>query len=98
MLERADDIKVAIEAIVKYCGVKEVVLGLEKGTILTVYYSATLNENANIVVDGNDNTVYLSYGEDSTWETAEHKTTTYTWKIDVLKFAKDGENQIKLAG
>ena len=32
MLERADDIKVAIEAIVKYCGVKEVILGIEKGS------------------------------------------------------------------
>ena len=32
MLERADDIKVAIEAIIKYCGVKEVVLGIEKGS------------------------------------------------------------------
>lgn len=74
------------------------IAGLAKGTKFTVYYSATLNENANIVVDGNDNTVYLSYGEDSTWETAEYKTTTYTWKMDVLKFAKDGENQIKLAG
>ncbi len=60
--------------------------GLAKGTQFTVYYSATLNENANIVDDGNDNTVKLSYGEDSTWETAEHKTTTYTWKMDVLKY------------
>ncbi|MBQ9913884.1 MAG: isopeptide-forming domain-containing fimbrial protein [Clostridia bacterium] len=74
------------------------IAGLAKGTQFTVYYSATLNENANIVTEGNDNTVYLSYGEDSTWETAEHKTTTYTWKMDVLKFAKDGETQIKLAG
>ena len=32
MLERADDIKVAIEAIIKYCGVKEVILGIEKGS------------------------------------------------------------------
>lgn len=72
--------------------------GLAKGTQFSVYYSATLNENANIVVDGNDNTVYLSYGEDSTWETAEHKTTTYTWKIDVLKFTMDGENKVSLAG
>ena len=62
------------------------IAGLAKGAQFTVYYSATLNENANIVVDGNDNTVYLSYGEDSTWETAEHKTTTYTWKMDVLKY------------
>ncbi|MBQ1966974.1 MAG: SpaH/EbpB family LPXTG-anchored major pilin, partial [Clostridia bacterium] len=72
--------------------------GLAKGTQFTVYYSATLNENANIVVDGNDNTVYLSYGEDSTWETAEHKTTTYTWKMDVLKYTMDGEKKVSLAG
>ena len=74
------------------------IAGLAQGTQFTVYYSATLNENANIVTDGNDNTVYLSYGEDSTWETAEHKTTTYTWKIDVLKFTMDGENKVSLAG
>lgn len=74
------------------------IAGLEQGTQFTVYYSATLNENANIVTDGNDNTVYLSYGEDSTWETSEHKTTTYTWKIDVLKFTMDGENKVSLAG
>lgn len=64
----------------------EFIADLDKGDKFTVYYSATLNKDANIVVDGNDNTVYLSYGEDSTWETAEHKTTTYTWKIDVLKY------------
>lgn len=69
--------------------------GLAKGTQFTVYYSATLNENANIVVDGNDNTVYLSYGEDRTWETAEHKTTTYTWKMDVFKYTG---NEQALAG
>ncbi len=74
------------------------IAGLAKGTQFTVYYSATLNENAKIVVDGNDNTVYLSYGEDSTWETAEHKTTTYTWKMDVLKYTMDGENKVSLAG
>ena len=73
------------------------IAGLAQGTQFTVYYSATLNENAKIVVDGNDNTVYLSYGEDSKWETDEHKTTTYTWKMDVEKFTKDGENRINLA-
>lgn len=71
---------------------------LAKGTKLTVYYSAKLNEKAKIVDDGNDNTVYLSYGEDSIWETSEHTTTTYTWKMDVLKFTKEGENKIPLAG
>lgn len=72
--------------------------GLAKGTQFTVYYSATLNENANIVTDGNDNTVKLSYGEDYTWETAEHKTTTYTWKMDVLKYTMDGDKKVNLAG
>ncbi|MEE0265785.1 MAG: SpaH/EbpB family LPXTG-anchored major pilin [Acutalibacteraceae bacterium] len=70
----------------------------QKGTTFTVYYSATLNEDANIVTDGNDNTVYLSYGEDNKWETKEDTTTTYTWKFDVFKFAKEGENKISLAG
>lgn len=72
----------------------------DKGiTSFTVYYSATLNENAEIVDDGNDNTVKLSYGEDSTWETAEHKTSTYTWKMDVFKYMKesDAENAQKIA-
>ncbi len=73
------------------------IAGLAKGTTFTVYYSATLNENANIVTDGNDNTVYLSYGEDNIWETVEHKTTTYTWKMDVLKYTMDGENKVSLA-
>ncbi|MEE1320979.1 MAG: SpaH/EbpB family LPXTG-anchored major pilin [Acutalibacteraceae bacterium] len=71
---------------------------LAQGTKFTVYYSATLNENAKIVTDGNDNVVYLEYGEDSTWKTDEHKTTTYTWKMDVEKFTKDGDKKINLAG
>ena len=32
MIERADDIKVAVEAMVKYFNIKEVILGLEKGS------------------------------------------------------------------
>ena len=71
--------------------------GLEKGTQFTVYYSATLNEKAIIVDDGNNNTVHLSYGEDSTWKTTD-KTTTYTWKMDVLKYTMEGKNKTPLAG
>ena len=71
---------------------------LEQGTTFTVYYSATLNENAIIVTDGNNNTVYLTCGEKSEWKTAEHKTTTYTWKMDVLKYTMDGTNKVSLAG
>lgn len=74
------------------------IAGLAKGTQFTVYYSATLNKNAEIYGESNDNTVYLSYGENSTWETAEHKTSTYTFKMDVEKYTMDGENKINLAG
>ena len=76
------------------------ILGLEKGTILTVYYSATLNENAVIGAkeDGNENEVYLSYGEDAKWETNVHKTSTYTWEMDVLKYTMDGDQKVTLAG
>lgn len=63
------------------------------GSKITVYYYAYLNENAEIAYDGpNVNEVYLSYGEDSTWETGKHFTSTYTWKIDVLKFTETTEN------
>ena len=74
------------------------IAGLAKGDEITVYYSATLNENAEIYDESNDNTVKLSYGEDSKWETAEHKTSTYTFKMDVEKYAMDGGNKINLAG
>ena len=74
------------------------ILSLDKGTKILVTYSATLNENAEIYGESNDNTVYLSYGENSTWETAEHKTSTYTFKMDVEKYTMDGGNKINLAG
>lgn len=66
---------------------------------ITVYYSATLNEDATIgEEDGNDNEVYLSVGEKNEWETQKHKTSTYTWEMDVLKYTMDGENKIVLPG
>ena len=76
----------------------EFIADLEKGTKFTVYYSAILNENAKIVTESNDNEVYLSYGEDNKWTTDEHKTSTFTWKIDVEKYTNDGNNRVNLAG
>lgn len=63
------------------------ILGLAKNSTFTVYYSATLNEDAVIgnVDNGNENEVYLSYGEDTRWETNVHKTSTFTWEIDISK-------------
>lgn len=64
---------------------------------ITVYYSATLNEDATIgEEDGNDNEVYLSVGEKNEWETQKYKTSTYTWEMDVLKYTMDGETKIVL--
>lgn len=76
------------------------IAGLAKGTQFTVYYYAYLNENAEIAYDGgNVNEVYLTYGEDHTWETGKHYTSTYTWKIDVLKYTETDENpEFPLAG
>jgi fimbrial isopeptide formation D2 family protein/LPXTG-motif cell wall-anchored protein len=76
------------------------ILGLAKGTILTVYYSATLNENAVIGAneDGNENEVYLSYGEDAEWKTNVHETSTYTWEMDVKKYTMEGDQKVTLAG
>ena len=74
--------------------------GLAQGEEIEVYYYAYLNEDAKIAYDGgNINEVYLTYGEDHTWETGKHYTSTYTWKIDVLKFADTDENpEFPLAG
>lgn len=72
--------------------------GLAQGTKFAVYYSATLNENAIIVDEGNDNEVYLSYGEDSTWVTDKHVTRTFTWKFDALKYTNNDAGKTPLAG
>ena len=71
---------------------------INAGVTFTVYYSATLNSNAIVATDGNDNTVYLSYGEDTRWNTNTHTTSTFTWKIDVFKFTKEGDTETALSG
>ena len=65
---------------------------LVKDDTITVYYSATLNEDATIGPDdGNDNEVYLTAGEKNEWETKKDKTSTYTWLMDVLKDNESNE-------
>ena len=66
---------------------------LKKGDKLVVYYSATLNDGATVGPEnGNDNEVYLTVGENSEWETAKDKTSTFTWLIDVLKYVSENED------
>lgn len=73
---------------------------------ITVYYNATLNENAVIDGNGNENKTKLNYGDTvnvdhdnnpdtpdvpKTPETAEDKTVTYTYAIALKKVDKNGK-------
>ena len=62
---------------------KDFCLGLENNDKLIVYYDAMLNREANINGEGNDNTAWLTFGEEG--ESNEDKTTTYTYGIDIIK-------------
>ena len=70
------------------------IVTLPKNTKIEVYYTATLNENAVVEGNGNPNELDLAYGENNT--TDKVKTTTYTYKFDIIK--KDGETKTKLEG
>ena len=74
-----------------------------KDTTLYIVYYATVNENAVVGDKGNPNESWLSYGENNDITTVPSKTTTYTWKVDVLKYTmvkgEDGtETKTNLAG
>lgn len=71
---------------------------------IVISYTATLNENAVIAGEGNPNTSKLSYGDKGdgshtpSGTTPPSTTTTYTWDVDVFKYAKNGEADTALAG
>lgn len=73
----------------------------EDTTLYIVYY-ATVNENAIVGSEGNPNESWLRYGEDGKTTTVPSETKTYTWEIDVYKYAmvkSDGADAEKaLAG
>lgn len=67
-------------------------------TTIVITYSATLNDQAVVGLNGNPNKTWLDYADSSnTTSTPESTTTTYTWDFDVLKYA-NGNNQTTLAG
>lgn len=57
---------------------------LKANDIITVQYTATVNENAVIGVEGNPNKTILEYNNKYT---APSTTTTYVWDLSVHKFA-----------
>ena len=68
------------------------IVTLPKNTVIEVYYTATLNENAVVEGNGNPNKLDLAYGENNT--TDKVKTTTYTYAFDLVKNDKD-KNQLE---
>ena len=73
---------------------------ITQATTITITYSATLNENAVIAGEGNPNESKLSYGvaDGTTGEpsgtTPPSETKTYTWDMDVLKYANGNETAV----
>ena len=69
-------------------------------TTITITYSATLNENATVGLEGNPNTSKLSYGEinETTGKpsstTPPSETKTYTWDLDILKYGNGNESTV----
>ena len=62
---------------------------------IVISYTATLNENAVVGLPGNPNTSKVSYGDSSnTKYTPESQTKTYTWDLDILKYANGDESKV----
>ena len=77
---------------------------ITKSKYIVVEYNATLNENAVIGLDGNPNTVWLTYsnkpdqsgeGQPSTGETPKDTVIVFTYELDTTKV--DGADNKKLA-
>lgn len=74
-------------------------IAIDKNTIVTVDYTATLNENAVIGLDGNPNKVDLTYSNnpnksgngdnDNTGKTPEETVVAFTYELDVTKYLGD---------
>lgn len=61
---------------------------------IVISYTATVNEDAVVGVGGNDNTSKLEYGQSGkTTMTPPSETKTYTWDMDVLKYANGDEKK-----
>lgn len=74
-------------------------IATQVGKTIIVEYSATLNENAVVGLDGNTNKVILQYGDTNKPSyTPEDTTITYTWDAKVIKYTVKGTEEVTLAG
>ena len=79
------------------------VSGVSQGKYIIVEYTATLNQNAVVGLDGNPNEVYLEYSNkpdqsgsgatDNTGKTPEDKVIVFTYELDTTKV--DGQDNTK---
>lgn len=70
---------------------------LKNNDKIVISYAATLNENAKVGIEGNPNSSKLSYGDSSTTDknvTPSSETKTYTWDMEVLKYANGDESKV----
>lgn len=68
---------------------------LEANDEIVVSYTAVVNENAKIGLEGNPNDSKISYGDSShPTTTPPSRTITYTWDLDVLKYANGDESKV----
>lgn len=72
---------------------------LKPNDVVTVSYSATLNDKAVIAGAGNPNDTKLSYTDtnNKSHETVPSVTHTYTWQVDVYKYTTKDKNETALA-
>ena len=62
---------------------------------IVISYTATLNENAVVGVEGNPNESKIEYGQSGkTTTTPPSTTTTYTWDLDVLKYGNNNKGNV----
>lgn len=73
---------------------------LKPNDVVTVSYSATLNDKAVIAGAGNPNDTKLSYTDtnNKSHETVPSVTHTYTWQVDVYKYTMKDNKETPLAG
>lgn len=86
---------------VSFADIKSV-SNVSNGKYIIVEYTATLNQNAVVGLDGNPNTVYLEYsnkpdqsgsGDNNTGNTPEDKVIIFTYELDTTKV--DGQDNTK---
>ena len=69
---------------------------LQTNDTVVVTYSATINSNAVVGTDGNENDTWLKYGDGV--DSNHGKTKTYTWSFNIFKFFTDGSAKKHLDG